>query len=555
MSSAKETPRQKMIGMMYLVLTCLLALNVSKEVLEGFVTINESIENTNSNFTTNTKLMMEALDEAIKNGRNEVKPYYEKSKETVLLSQKTFDYVGELKSRVKQYTEDVKGADTMKLGNIEKLDDFDKPTFLLIGSDETKPKTGKYSAKELRQTMENYSSALNKMIDDMKDKAGTKLPEKDYLVLKDKLKLFTPTDNYKDKEGKPVGWEYKNFYNMPLAAVVTNLSKIQSDIKSIEAGMVSTFAAASGKLVIPINQYSARIVPVSQYVQSGTPYTADVFLTASSTHFTDENLQFILGDVDTATGKLSEGAMVLPIDAGTGKITLPTTGSGHKEINGWIKLKDNNGINKYFRYSNEYIVANAAVAVSAEKMNVMYVGVENPLNVSAAGVAPTDLVVSISGCGGNLQNNGNGKYIAKVATTGTCMVIVMAKTSNGMKQQGAPQPFRVKKLPNPPYRVAGKSTYGNLEMSTSIAKTIGGFGLDNSGFDFAMTSKVSEFTMSVATNGRLGPDFKCYNGNLSQEAKQALQQVKAGSKIYFENIKLQVGNEIREGGMVKIVVK
>jgi gliding motility-associated protein GldM len=555
MSSAKETPRQKMIGMMYLVLTCLLALNVSKEVLEGFVTINESIENTNANFTTNTKLMMEALDDAIKNGHNEVKPYYEKSKETVKLSQTAFDYVGELKKQVKQYTEDVKGADTMKLGNIEKLDDFDKPTFILIGSDETKPKTGQYSAKELRQTMENYSSTLNKMIEEMKDKAGTKLPEKDYLVLKDKLKLFTPHDNFKDKEGKPISWEFKNFYNMPLAAVITNLSKIQSDIKSIEAGMVSTFAAASGKLVIPINQYTARIVPVSQYIQSGTPFTADVFLSASSTHFTEENIQFILGEVDTTTGKLSEGAVVLPVDQGTGKISLPTSGAGHKEISGWIKLKDNNGVNKYFRYNNEYVVATPAVAVSAEKMNVMYSGVENPVSVSAAGIAPSDLVVSITGCGGTLSNNGNGKYVAKVSGTGSCVVTVMAKTPTGLKQQGPPQVFRVKRLPNPPFRVGGKTTYGNIDMSLVSAKSLSGFGLDNSGFDFATTSKVKEFTMSVATSGMISPDFKCYNGQLSEDAKKALIRIKPGSKIFIENIKIQVANEERDGGMIKIMVK
>src|SRR5687767_199963 len=102
MSSHKETPRQKMIGMMYLVLTCLLALNVSREVLEGFVTINESIENTNANFSANTGMMMEALDEAVKNGRNDVKPYYTKSKEVTCLSLQAFDYVGNLKNQVKQ---------------------------------------------------------------------------------------------------------------------------------------------------------------------------------------------------------------------------------------------------------------------------------------------------------------------------------------------------------------------------------------------------------------------------------------------------------------------
>jgi len=555
MSHAKETPRQKMIGMMYLVLTCLLALNVSKEVLEGFVTINESIENTNKNFATNTKLMMEALEEAIKNGRNEVKPYYEKSKETVKLSEDAFNYVADLKKEVKQYTEDVKGADTMRLSAIEKLDDFDKPTFLLIGSDETKPKTGKYSAKELRQTMQNYSDALNKMIDNMKDKPGSMLPEKDYLVMKDKLKLFTPHDNFKDKEGKPVSWEFKNFYNMPLAAVITNLSKIQSDIKSIEAGMVNTFAAASGKLTLPMNEYSARIVPVSQYVQSGTPFTADVFLTASSSHFDENSMQFILGDVDTATGKLADGAQILPIDKGTGKINIPTSGAGHRDVKGWIKLRNGNGIYEYFKYENEFVVANAAVAVSPDKMNVMYVGVDNPITVSAAGIAPTDLVVNIKGCGGNLANNGNGKYTAKVSSTGTCVVTVMANTPTGLKQQGSPQVFRVKSLPSPPLKIAGKPTLGNLELSLALAKNMNSIGLDASGFDFNAPCKVKEFTMNIVSAAGLSQDYKCVGNQLTPQALAALSRLKPGNKIYFENIKIQVAGETRDFPPAKVVVK
>ena len=108
MSHAKETPRQKMISLMYLILTCLLALNVSKEVLEGFVTINESIETTNSNFTDNTKKIMEAVDEAIKQGHNEFVPYYAKSKQVSALTQNTFVYLDSLKKELIKYTEDKK---------------------------------------------------------------------------------------------------------------------------------------------------------------------------------------------------------------------------------------------------------------------------------------------------------------------------------------------------------------------------------------------------------------------------------------------------------------
>ncbi len=555
MSHSKETPRQKMIGMMYLVLTCLLALNVTKEVLQGFVTINESIEATNSNFTANTNKMMLAMQDAIDKGKNEAKPYYLKAKEVTQLSQKTFDYITTLKQQVQQYTEDEKGSDTMKLSRIEKLDDYDKPTYLLIGDDETKPAETKYSARELRHNIEGLTVSLNKMIDEMKDTKGVMLPKEDYLVLKDKIKLFTPHDNYNDKEGKAISWEVKNFYNMPLAGVIANLSKMQSDVKNIESEMVTTFAAAAGKLNLKFDVLQARIVPVSNYVQAGSPFTADVFLTASSSDFKDDNMQFILGDMDTATGKLADGAVVLPFEKGTGKINLPSSAAGRRDIKGWIKLRKPDGLYSYFKYENEYVVANAAVAVSPDKMNVLYIGVDNPLTVSAAGVAPTELVVNANGCNAKLSSAGNGKYNATVSETGTCVVTVMQKTANGNKQQGSPQYFRVKRFPNPPLKVSGKSTYGNLEMKLADAKNINVLGVDNAGFDFVAQFKMEKFTVSTVIGGTAGAPIQCTGNQLSLEAKEALKKLKPGSKVYFEDIKVDAPDGRRDFANIKVVVK
>lgn len=556
MSHTKETPRQKMIGMMYLVLTCMLALNVSRDVLDGFVTINESIENTNSNFTSNTHKIMQAFDEGIRQGHHEFKPYYIKAKKVNHLTLQTFNYVESIKKEVVKYTENVEGADTLKLEKVERLDDCDKPTFFLIGSDETKPKDDKYSAKDLKQTLINLSDSLNTMIDEMKNKNGLKLPEDDYFVLKDKIRLMTPNNRYKDKDGKPISWEFKNFYNKPLAAVVTNLSKIQSDIKNIEAEMVNSFASASGKLSVKFNRMQARIVPVSNYVQAGTPYTADVFLAASSSDFKEDNLQFILGEIDTSTGKISADATILPIENGMGKIKLLSGSVGHKDIKGWIKFREGNGNYKYFKYNNNYVVANSAVAVSPDKMNVFYMGVENPITVSAAGVAPTDLVVNITGCNGSLVNNGNGKYTANVSATGTCIISILQKTIDGLKQQGTPQIFRVKKIPNPPLRVSGKSTYGNLEMKTIDARNITAIGVDNTGFDFNAPFKVISFTMYVTnSSGSNAQAFQITGNQLSSDAKKAISTIKMNSKIYVEDIKVQAPDGIREFPLLKIVVK
>ena len=309
---------------------------------------------------------------------------------------------------------------------------------------------------------------------------------------------------------------------MPLAGVITNLSKMQSDIRNIESEMVSTFAAAAGKLNLKFDVLQARIVPVSNYVQSGSPFTADVFLTASSSDFKPDNMQFVLGDMDTVTGKLGDGAVVLPIENGTGKINLPSGVAGNKDVKGWIKLKKPDGLFSYFKYENNYVVANAAVAVSPDKMNVFYAGVENPITVTAAGVAPTDLVVNITGCNARLISNGNGKYTTTVNGTGTCVVTVMQRTATGLRQQGAPQYFRVKRIPNPPLKVAGKSTYGNLEMKLAEAKNINSLGVDNAGFDFVAQFRMNEFVMNIVSASGVSQDYKCQGNQLSQQAKEEL---------------------------------
>jgi len=152
------------------------------------------------------------------------------------------------------YTEDERGADTLSLGEVQTLYNYDKPTFFLVGSNELKPKSGKYSASELKQTIHTLADSLEYMIDNMKDKVGLKLPESDYRLLKSRIKLLRPLDHYKNEEGQIVTWEYKNFYNQPLAAVVTNLSKLQSDIRNMEGEMINVLASASGKLSVKFNQ-------------------------------------------------------------------------------------------------------------------------------------------------------------------------------------------------------------------------------------------------------------------------------------------------------------
>src|SRR5207253_9712857 len=135
---------------------------------------------------------MEAAQEAIKQGHHELRPYVAKACHASVLTGAAFTYIDSLKRELIKYTEDVKGADTLSLAQVQRLDDYDKPTYLLIGSDETKPRSGEYSATELRHVMRSLVDSLSTMLEVMRATDGLRLPDDDYKVLKEKLKLFTP---------------------------------------------------------------------------------------------------------------------------------------------------------------------------------------------------------------------------------------------------------------------------------------------------------------------------------------------------------------------------
>lgn len=254
MSSGKETPRQKMIGMMYLVLTALLALNVSKEILKGFVTVNESIENSKLMLDENNMEIQKAFEHYVNQGNYEAKPYLLRAVESQKIIRTMNSYIDTVKLLIVQKTEGREAKDTSRLRFMEKLDDYDTPTYLLIGSDEARPKTDKYSAWDLRKQLENMCRDLNMMLENMQKEKSTKLDEKDFQNLKKRLKLFKPFDKSTTVDGVKMNWELQNFYHMPLAAVITNLNKIQADTKNLESEFLHVFASASSKFTFKIDQ-------------------------------------------------------------------------------------------------------------------------------------------------------------------------------------------------------------------------------------------------------------------------------------------------------------
>jgi gliding motility-associated protein GldM len=526
----KETPRQKMIGMMYLVLTALLAMNVSKQILKGYITVNESMEKSKKNLAENNKRVLEAFQNTI-NGNPGAKPYYDKAIEAQKEINDLFKYLDDVKVAVVKHTEGLEtGADTAQLRFMQKIDDYDAPTYVLLGSDAATPENKPNSALELAGKLDGLHGKLISMLDKMQSDSKTKLLADDYEGLKKKIASIKPVDSGAEEDGIKMTWPVENFYHLPLAAVICNLNKMQADLRNVEAEILQVFSGASGKLALKFDRLQAKVIAPSSYIQAGQPYKADIFLAASSSALTDDMMQVIIG-ADSASGT---GGNPIKIEGGMGKYEIGTGGQGEQNYKGIIKFKKPDGTYDHYPFQGSYMVAAPAVAVEAEKMNVFYIGVDNPIAVSAAGVSPTDLMVNVSGGGVTKTGGAGGKFVLRFTTPGECVISVSAKTKDGSKPQGPPKKFRVKRIPDPVAKVGGKT--GNVEVKKVELGQIGGVGAELAGFDFDAKFIVVSFELSAVVKGALKSEV-CPGNSLTPAAKAILSSAGVGSKIFFENVK------------------
>ena len=539
MSSGKETPRQKMIGMMYLVLTALLALNVSKEILKGFVMVDESLEKSKLILDENNSRVKLAFEDYVKKGNSKAKPYLLKAIETQKSIRLVDSYIDSMKLHIERKTEGVSVKDTSQLRFMETLDDFDTPTYMLIGSDETRPIHSKYSAKDLRLQLSTLHSQLISMIDNMQKDNKTKLEIADLNTLKQKLNNIKPMDRNIEDNGVKLNWELENFYHMPMAAVITNLNKIQADMKNVESEFLHVFSAAAGKFDIKITGLEAKVVAPTAYVLAGQSFKANIMLGASSSDITEDKMQILLGaEYDTLSKSFKTPGTPMPITNGMGKYETTVSGSGERELKGVVVYKNPRGEDEFYPFDFSYMVAPPFTSVAAENMNIFYAGVNNPVSVSAAGFSPTQLRVTVNGCGSAITKDASGNYQVTAKTTGTCLVTVSANTSEGFKQQGPPKIFRVKGIPPPVLKVANVLATSNLEFTRNQILSIGGIGAESPGFMFPVNMTVKSFVLGIFERGSYVP-YPCYNSNLSASAKDALTRIRPGQKVYIDDIKVQ----------------
>lgn len=543
MASHKESPRQKMIGMIYLVLTALLALNVSDQVLKGFITVDESIDKSKQIISDNNKNIEAAFAAYIAQGNVEAKPYYEKCIDAKTKIERMVCYIDTMKYMLISKTEKTTKPDTAQLRFMKKLDDFDTPTQIFIGSDETNPITTKYSAYDLKQNLSHLYDQINDIIHELHTKK--QLDEEDGRSLTETAKTIRPIDRNLMNDGMKMNWELENFYNIPTAAVITNFDKMQTDLKNVESELFRVLAASSNKYIFKVNNLKAKVFAPSAYVLAGEPFKADILLSTSSNAMSADRMKVMVGAVyDSASQKLISPGITVPINDGIGKYEINTNTQGPQNLKGVIEYRNPKGTVDYYPFDYSYMVAAPFSAVGADNMNVMYVGVDNPITASAAGFAPSDLLVKVSGCGANIKQGVSGKYIINAATTGTCLLTVSAKTKDGIKQQGPPKVFRVKAIPPPVAKINGKPVLSTLEYKLSDLNTFNSLGAVCIGFEFPINAVIKEATITgYNRNGELQTET-IKSPILTDRAKSIIRGTGVGKRVFIEGIKVSLNGQM-----------
>ncbi|WP_443936655.1 type IX secretion system motor protein PorM/GldM [Pedobacter sp. MW01-1-1] len=494
MAGGKETARQRMINIMYLVLLAMLALNVSDTILNSFKNINDSLETSRKNVSSSIEQLFSSFENSkLKEEPARAQPIYEKAKKAKAISDELSSYIEKIK------------AEFTKQG------------------DGINPETGDLKLRE------NLDIAPHIMVN---QKEGVKLQKKINETREKLIALLDPEDRKsvafsleaKDPEKKIKGnWAEVNFgEGTPLTAAMTILTKIQADNRNAEAEIVKKLFGNMDKAVVNIDQFAAVAVAPTSYVIQGQPYTAEVFLTASDSRSNPEVL--------VSGSKLS-------VKDGKGIYSGSTGTVGVFNWEGIVRIRQTDGQIKEYRTPKQtYQVAKPSSNVSSDKMNVIYAGIPNPFSVSAAGF-PLESV-NASAPGVNMRKTGAGKYdvIADGSKVGQEIAISVNASSDGKTVNLGTQKFRVKSIPAPVARVGGRL---GGDISSVQLKSESEIDANLEDFPFDVRFEILRYKLTVIKPRSDAVTIAGNGGNFSGAVRTAMNAVTPGSRVFFDDIVCQ----------------
>lgn len=496
-NNTRLSPRQKMINLMYIVLTAMLALNVSSDVLDGFVQVHEGLRRTNNNMGNRNDGLYRELERFTADNPEKGQVWLDKAMEVRELTSALSSFVDSCKLAIVHKADGENGDPN----NIINRDDLEAASVVML------PPGGNLG-KTLRERVDVY---------------------RDYVtaIFPDSLQRFTigaalsTTSTLAKGTLTPQTWEETQFEQKPAIAAVTLLTKLQNDILYAEGMALQSLLSQVDAGDLRVNELNAFVIPESRIVMRGSPYKANIVLAA----------------VDTASRpQIFVGGHQLP----GGLYQTTATSPGNFSYSGYINVPRPDGTVSQHKFESSYTVIEPTATVSATMMNVLYAGIDNPISISVPGIPMSS--VSASMTNGTLTRNGD-TWIARPSAVGTDAVITVTADQGGHPSTVATMTFRVRKLPDPTPFITyndGKAL-NRYKGGKPFPKTmlLSSPGLEAAIDDGLLDTKFKVLSFETVFFDQMGNAMpEVSNGAaFSERQRQQLQRLSRGKRFYISRIR------------------
>lgn len=506
------SPRQKMINLMYVVLMAMLALNISSEVLNGFSIVEESLNRTTANSSKENEVLYDNFAEQMKANPAKVKEWFDKATAVKRMSDSLYNYAQQLKLQIVQEAD---GKDANVL-DIKSKDNLEAASHVMLA-----PGTGQ--GHKLFNAINSFRNRILAMVSDphqrsiIESNLTTKLPKNAHTMGKN--------------------WEEYMFEDMPVAGAVTLLSKLQSDVRYAEGEVLHTLVSNIDMKDIRVNKLSAFVIPESRTVISGDQFSAQIVMAAVDT--TQQPEIYVGGQ------RISNG--LYRFTAG---------GVGEHQFGGYITMRDGSGNVIRRDFTQKYTVVAPSATVSADLMNVLYAGYDNPISVSIPGVPLNAVQASMSG--GSFRSIGMGRYIARPSAVGSDVTINVASNANGKSRQMGKFTFHVRKLPDPAaYITVGTDRFrgGGLAKASLMGANGIKAAIDDGILDIQF--KVVSFETVFFDNMGNAVPMASAGASFSERQRDTFRKLSRGKRFYISRITAVGPDGITRklNGSMEVIVK
>ena len=495
-----ETPRQRMISMMYLVLTAMLALNVSADILNGFTKLRHSMESSMNSTEVRTDAVLESFKiQALDN--EGYQDWLDIANAIAAKSDEFYNYIENFKLDIANMCDnkhfEAEALDTIKLKNGS---DTNKPHQYALTEYDTE--TGRLHAEEMKYRMDEFrfymTTAESKIILDKIEKDANFKEEWER-----KTSMFNAlfsTADVVDEEGATISWERSTFAEMPADAVIALLTKYQNDIRVAENDMINYFFSLAGSSDFVVNQATAVVIPTNgEYIMQGKQYRAKIVAAMMDTN---QVPRVFIGGQEIEGGEyITQGHI------------------GENVYDGYMIIGDDT--TKY-PFRGQFTVGAPAATIANTECNVLYRGYGNKMSISVPGVGAEAISATCNGA--SIQKVGKGEWIITPSSSQPVTISVSAMIEGHSSPMGT-QTFQVKNLPRP---IAYLSIGGKI-VTASVPVPLGSLA--------ACSIQADNADAVIKVDWKVKPGYrvKCRRKNVNSLA-QAATIAKSGDIIKVTDI-------------------